>query len=78
LMIGAEFVKERKTKKQFGDGVNFGLRIGRKALRKGLILRFDPHWIAFAPPLVINKGEVDKMMDIFSESLRETIKEVAA
>ncbi|HXW37065.1 MAG TPA: aspartate aminotransferase family protein [Nitrososphaerales archaeon] len=76
LMIGVEFVKDTKTKKQFEDGVNFGLKVGKRALQKGLILRYDPHWIAFAPPLVINKGETEKMMDIFSESLRETLKQV--
>lgn len=77
LMIGIEFVKDTKTKKQFADGVNFGQKLGKRALQKGLILRADPHWIAFAPPLVINREETDKMMDIFSESLRETLKQVA-
>jgi adenosylmethionine-8-amino-7-oxononanoate aminotransferase len=76
LMIGVEFVKDTKTKEQFGEGVNFGLRVGRKALQKGLILRYDPHWIAFAPPLVISATETDKMMDIFSESFTETLKEL--
>jgi adenosylmethionine-8-amino-7-oxononanoate aminotransferase len=77
LMIGVEFVKDLKTKAQFGAGVDFGVRVGRKALEKGLILRCDPHWLAFAPPLVINREEVDRMMDMFSESLRETIREIA-
>ena len=76
LMIGIEFVKNKKTKEQFGDGVNLGLRVGKKALQKGLILRADPHWMAFAPPLIINEKETEEMMDIFSESLRETLREV--
>jgi adenosylmethionine-8-amino-7-oxononanoate aminotransferase len=78
LMIGVEFVKDPKTKGQFSEGVNFGVRVGKKALGKGLILRYDPHWLAFAPPLVINGEETDKLMDIFSDCLRETVKEVAS
>ncbi|MDG6939400.1 MAG: aspartate aminotransferase family protein, partial [Nitrososphaerota archaeon] len=60
----------------FPDSVNFGMRVGKKALGKGLILRYDPHWIAFAPPLIIGKQEVDQMMDIFAESVRETLRDV--
>lgn len=77
LMIGVEFVKNKATKEQFKDGLNFGVKVGKKALQKGLILRADPHWLAFAPPLVIDEGETDMMMDIFSESLRETLREAA-
>ena len=77
LIIGVEFVKDPKTKEQFQDGVNIGLKLGKKALQKGLILRADPHWVAIAPPLVINIEETDKMMDIFSESLREALREIA-
>ena len=76
LLIGVEFVKDPKTKEQFPDSVNFGMRVGKKALGKGLILRYDPHWIAFAPPLIIGKQEVDQMMDIFAESVRETLRDV--
>ena len=67
LLVGVEFVKDSKTKEQFPDGVNLGVKIGKMALEKGLILRYDPHWIAFAPPLIISQDETDKMMDIFEE-----------
>ncbi len=76
LLIGVEFVKDRVTKEQFPEGAAFGTRVGKKALQKGLIIRSDPHWVALAPPLVIEKGEVDMMMDIFSECVSETLKEL--
>ena len=44
-----------------------------RALEKGLILRYDPDWIAFAPPLVMSDAEMDLMMDIFTESAREAL-----
>jgi adenosylmethionine-8-amino-7-oxononanoate aminotransferase len=76
LLIGMEFVRDRATRASFGPGVNIGLRIGLKAIDKGLISRFDPHWIALAPPLTSTVAEVDQMFDIFAESLRETLAEL--
>ncbi|MDG6926473.1 MAG: aspartate aminotransferase family protein [Nitrososphaerota archaeon] len=76
LLVGVEFVRDPKTKKQFPESMKFGSLVGKKALQKGLVLRFDPHWIAFAPPLIISEEETDKMMDIFEESLRETLASV--
>jgi len=75
LLIGVELVKDRRTKEQFPAGAKLGLRIGRRALEKGLILRYDPDWIAFAPPLVMSDAELDLMMDIFTESAREALAE---
>jgi len=57
--------------------VNFGLKVGKAALGKGLFLRSDPHWIAFAPPLIITDQEVDTMMDIFSDSVKEVLATVS-
>ena len=73
LLIGVEFVKDKKTKAQFDDRVNFGVRVGRNAMQKGLIIRFDPHWCAFAPPLIIENEEVDKMVQIFHESVKQAL-----
>jgi adenosylmethionine-8-amino-7-oxononanoate aminotransferase len=68
-----EFVKDKATKAQFDERINFGIRVGKNALQKGLIIRFDPNWCAFAPPLIIENEEVDQMMQIFHESLKETL-----
>ena len=69
LIVGAEFVKNRNTKDRFDERLNFGVRVGKTAVEKGLILRFDPNWIAFAPPLTIENNEIDTMMNIFTDSL---------
>ena len=69
LVIGVEFVKDTATKQKFDERLKFGVRVGKTALQKGLILRYDPNWIAFAPPLTIETTEIDTMMNIFEESL---------
>jgi adenosylmethionine-8-amino-7-oxononanoate aminotransferase len=42
-----------------------------------LVLRFDPDWVAFAPPLVMTDSELEQMMDIFAESVRQVQMMVA-
>ncbi len=76
LLIGIEFVKDVRTKEQFPDSVSFGLQVGKAALRHGLIIRADPHWVALAPPLVIEKGEIDEMINRFSDSVQEVLSSV--
>ena len=55
LMIGVELVEDPATKQPFPPETKFGLRIGKRALQNGLLLRFDPHWIAFGPPLIVTE-----------------------
>ncbi len=75
LLIGVEFVRNVKTKEPFPEDFKFGIRVGKEAIKRGLILRADPSWLAFAPPLIITKDEIDGMMDIFVESLKKVLSE---
>ena len=76
LLIGIEFVRDVKTKQQFPDGMAFGVQVGKAAIKKGLIIRADPHWIAVAPPLIIEKDEIEIMVDRLSESIEEVVGRV--
>ena len=51
----------------------FGVEVGRRALELGLLCRFDPHWIAFGPPLVVNAEQIDEMVALLDRSLGETL-----
>ena len=75
LLVGIEF-KDPETGTSFDPDVKFGTQVGKTALIKGLLTRFDPHWIAFAPPLIITKEEIDLMMAIFLDSVTEVLKNV--
>jgi adenosylmethionine-8-amino-7-oxononanoate aminotransferase len=76
LLIGVEFVRDVKTKQQFPDSMAFGVQVGKAAIRHGLIIRADPHWIAVAPPLVIERDEIETMMDRLSDSIEEVLVKV--
>lgn len=76
LMIGVELVKDPATKTPFPPELKVGVRIGKRAMRNGLLIRFDPHWIAFGPPLIVTEEDVDQMVAILEQSAREVLREL--
>ena len=50
-----------------------GQAIGRRALANGLLTRFDPHWIAVGPPLVIEPQHVDEIIAKLDRSIEEVL-----
>ena len=73
LFLGVELVRDPATREQFPPDVPIGTLIGRHALRSGLINRFDPHWIALGPPLVVTAEEIDEMVAILDRSFEEVL-----
>jgi adenosylmethionine-8-amino-7-oxononanoate aminotransferase len=71
LFQGIEFVRDPATKERFADPV--GVKIGRRALENGLLCRFDPHWIAFGPPLVVTAEQIDEMVAVLDRSMGEVL-----
>lgn len=76
LMIGVELVQDPATRRLFPAETKFGLKVGRRCMQNGLLLRFDPHWVAFGPPLVITEQDADRMVDILEQSMREVLREL--
>ncbi len=71
LFQGIEFVKDVVTKEQFDPPI--GILIGKLALKNGLLTRFDPHWLAMAPPLTVQQQELDEMITILDQSIAEVM-----
>jgi adenosylmethionine-8-amino-7-oxononanoate aminotransferase len=76
LFHAIELVQDRTTKARFPDALAVGVRVGRRALDHGLLCRFDPHWIAFGPPLTVTAGQIDEMVGILDRSLGEVLGEI--
>ncbi len=69
LMIGIEFVKDRKTREPYPELVD---RITERAFAKGLLLLgCGKSAFRLAPPLVLNEYDVDTGMAILGECLGE-------
>ncbi|HTU21476.1 MAG TPA: aspartate aminotransferase family protein [Gemmataceae bacterium] len=76
LLQGIEFIRDVKTQEPFPKDVAFGVRVGRRALDNGLLCRFDPHWIAFGPALVVTSEQIDEMVELLDRSIDEVLSEM--
>jgi adenosylmethionine-8-amino-7-oxononanoate aminotransferase len=77
LLAAIDLVKNKETRQKFGKDAKFTKRVGELVMDKGLVTRV---WdvMHFAPPLVIEKDEIDRMVEIADESLTIAEKEFAA
>jgi adenosylmethionine-8-amino-7-oxononanoate aminotransferase len=74
LFQGIEFVRNPQTKERFPVEAAIGVKVGRRALENGLLCRFDPHWIAFGPPLISTPQQIDEMVGILDQCLGEILQ----
>jgi 4-aminobutyrate aminotransferase len=69
LMIGIEFVKNRKTKEPAPEMTE---QIAQECFRKGLmLLTCGKSVIRFIPPLIISQETADQALDIFEKAVRK-------
>ncbi len=73
LLQGVEFVQDVATKRPFPPEVGFGVRVGKRALANGLLCRFDPNWLAFGPPLVVTREQLEEMLAVLDRSIGEAL-----
>jgi 4-aminobutyrate aminotransferase len=75
MMIGVEFVRDRKTKERAPEQRN---AVVQAMFRRGvLVLGAGRNAIRFAPPLVLTKGHADSVLRLFDEALVEVTREHA-
>ena len=79
LMTAVEFVENKKTKKPFSRKKQVAEKIVQTAMKKGLNLYFSIGFVdgtrgdavMVAPPFIVTKKEIDKIIDIFKETILE-------
>jgi len=66
LLAALEFVADKDAKTAFDPTLKVGPKVSAAALEEGMIARAMPHGdiLGFAPPLVINRGEIDRVVDM--------------
>ena len=84
LLIGVEFVKDKKTKEPFPSEMNISKRIGELTLNAGVILYpgkgscdgfFGDH-LLICPPLIINSSQCDKIVDVLESCIKKLQDEI--
>jgi diaminobutyrate-2-oxoglutarate transaminase len=76
LMVAAEFVEDKRTKK---PGVDLVKKIQLRCFERGVLVWKAGHWpnvVRFLPPLVITRDHIDKGLDVFSEVVKEAEREL--
>lgn len=80
LIASIEIVRDQNTRTSFDPGLKVANRLFAKALDRGLITRAimidGTDIVALCPPLVIDSGQIDEMMNILSDALVSLEKEV--
>jgi adenosylmethionine-8-amino-7-oxononanoate aminotransferase len=77
LLQAIEVVKNKEQKTPFAKNDKFCKALGEKMLAKGLITRAQ-NVVHFAPPLVVTKEEIDRIVAITDEALTEVESEFAS
>jgi 4-aminobutyrate--pyruvate transaminase len=78
-LVGAlELVKDKTTKESFAKQINVGGEVIKRMLAHNMIGRNMGDAIAFAPPLIINEGQIRDMFSRTQDALDETHKNLLA
>jgi len=72
LLGGLELVADKATKASFDPAKKVGIFLIARARERGLIIRSLNDTVAFCPPLIIDEGQIDEMMERFSKALDAT------
>ena len=68
LMLGIEFVKDRKTKEPFAPNDPYLQSIGPHCRKRGVLVRTQGHRIIISPPLTFTKENVDEAIDVLDSA----------
>ena len=74
FMVGIELVANKESKEGFSADAESAMRIFKRCMNRGVVIRPLGNLIVLSPPLTINKQECDKIIS----SLHESIEEVSA
>ena len=71
VMVGIELVADRAERVPYPPAARVGQRVVRAARARGVILRPLGNVIVLMPPLAIAAAEIDRLIDVTREAIRE-------
>ena len=74
LINAIELVKDRQTKQPFDSNHRYGYEIYKLALKKGVLLRPLGDVLYFNPPLIINREDMDFVVDVCAACIKEVLE----
>ncbi|MBQ4646188.1 MAG: adenosylmethionine--8-amino-7-oxononanoate transaminase [Candidatus Gastranaerophilales bacterium] len=73
LINAIELVNDKKEKIGFESNLRIGYQIYKKALKKGVLLRPLGNVIYFNPPLIIEKSDMDFVVEVALQCMKEVL-----
>src|SRR5262249_56054194 len=73
LLLAVEFARDRATREPFPESLKFGGRVHRAARARGLLIREGPNFVALAPPLVVTEADVDEIVALMDQAIRDAV-----
>jgi L-2,4-diaminobutyrate transaminase len=77
LIAGVELVRDRATNEPFDVSQGIAKRLHQLLLDEGLICRPIFNALAFAPPLIVTKRDVDGIVSMFVKGLVKLTEELS-
>jgi len=71
LLAGIEMLRDKKTRAEFPPEMMLGFEVARRAREKGAILRPLGNVLVLMPPLCISEKELNRLLEITLESIKE-------
>ena len=80
LMAAVELVADKERRVAFDPALKLGPRLAKKCLDEGMIVRalFQSTAIGFSPPLIVDRAQIDDIIDRFGRALSSFEREIAA
>ena len=76
LLGAVELVSDKESRTPFDAAAKVGARVHAAAYRGGLLCRLMGDTLGFAPPYVCEKGDLDRIVDLFEAALDEAASEI--
>jgi len=76
LLQGVDFAVDKQSREAFPTAVKPGKVVEHLAKERGLLLRTGNDFVAFAPPLIVTRSDVDEMCDILEDALAAAEQEL--
>ena len=73
LMVAVELVQDKGTKAQFAAQKRIGIQVQQAARERGLFSRVRGDVFLLAPPFVVKRQQLDRIVEIMAESVTEVL-----
>ena len=77
LILGMELMRDGRKRIPFDPALNVGSRVGAAAQDHGLVVRVVGDRLVFAPPLIIEAGEIEEIAERLGRALDDVAAELA-